>query len=279
MLRLCLCLLPLAFALTTRAEVVVRKAVFSDQQLFWPSLAGNGRPATPRRPAHQPVAVSGAKLEMPAKTSTAGHGETIRLAVLPIDLKDYSESIPCDSCHRLSANGMEFFLENYLRQRMEARFPGQHVELVAPSDPLVAKRLDLMAYLDSLRLPWDKWLSDPGEAVIYRPRDRFTDSGMRRRLDKLGGILGATHLLLPARMHVRVKPVGSNLHTGGLAWGFCLALWNVADGRPEWALDFEENDPAADLDAPLDERLDKTLGMAFEKMPSELLELWATEPH
>jgi hypothetical protein len=271
MLRMCLCLcLPFAFALRTQAEVNVRKAVFSDRQLFWPSLAGHGRPSPVATPTGARPATKGTK---------AGQGEPMRLAVLPIDLKDYSETLPCDSCHRLSANGMEFYLENYLLQRMQARFPGQHVELVAPSDPLVAKRLDLMAYLDSLRLPWDKWLADPGEAVIYRPRDPFTDPVMRRRMDKLGGILGATHLLLPARVHVKVKPVASGLHAGGLEWGFYLVLWNVAKGSPEWSLDYEESESAMDLDASLDGRLDKALGAVFAKLPEELLALWGAEPH
>ncbi len=262
-----------------RAEVSVRKAVFSDRQLFWPSLAGHGRPAMPPpAPDRRAVPVSKPKGEAPGKAAKPGQSEPMRLAVLPIDVKDYSETVPCDSCHRLSANGMEFYLENYLLQRMEARFPGQHVELVAPSDPLVAKRIDLMPYLDSLRLPWDKWLPDPGEAVIYRPRDRFTDPAMRRRMDKLGGILGATHLLLPARVHVKVKPLGSNFHTGGLDWGCFLLLWNVAEARPEWVLDYEESESTVDLDESMDARLDKALGAVFEKIPSELQELWAAEP-
>ncbi|MBW8890158.1 MAG: hypothetical protein JF616_20585 [Fibrobacteres bacterium] len=270
--------LMLLMAFQTQAEISVRKAVFSDRQLFWPALAGHGRPAAaPSAPADRRTsAAQKAKADVPGKT---GQSEPMRLAVLPIDVKDYSETLPCDSCHRLSANGMEFYLENYLRQRMEARFPGQHVELVAPSDPLVAKWVDLMPYLDSLRLPWDKWLSDPGEAVVYRPRDRFTDPPMRRRMDKLGGILGATHLLLPARVHVKVKPMGSNMHLGGLEWGCYLLLWNVAEGRPEWVLDYEESESTVDLDESLDGRLDRALGTVFEKIPAELQELWAAEPH
>jgi hypothetical protein len=282
-LRTCL---PLAFALVlipalnAPADVKVRMAVFSDRQLFWPALAGKGHPAGSLTPAGRKSASSPeVKVEASGKPMNAGQNEVTRLAVLPIDLKDYSESQPCDSCHRLSANGMEFFFENYLRQRMETRFPGQHVDLVAPTDPLVAKRLDLMAYLDSLRLPWEKWLSDPDEAVIYRPRDRFTDPAMRRRMDKLGGILGATHLLLPARMHMKVKPLASNLHAGGLEWGCFLVLWNVSEGRPEWAMQYEESESAVDLDESLEGRLDQALGGAFEKIPGELRDLWAAEPH
>jgi hypothetical protein len=227
-----------AIASPLSASVSVRKAVFSDRQLFWPSLAGKSRPAPSQgKPPHgarpDPAKRSGSAETAPP----AGKSEAIRLAVLPIAIKDYSESLPCDSCHRLSANGMEFFLENYLRARMETRFPGQHVELVAPSDPLMEKRMNLMGYLDSLRLPWAKWLPDSGEAVIFRPSDRYTDAGMRKRLDRLGGMLGATYLLIPARAHARVKPVASNTHTGGLEWGFSLVLWNVPAGstaRTTW---------------------------------------------
>jgi hypothetical protein len=250
----------LAFSLPCLASESVRKAVFSDHQIFWPGLEGKGRPAS--------------KMKGPKP----GKGEAVRLAVLPVEIKEYSESIPCDSCHRLSANGMEFFLENYLNDRMEKRFAGQKVDLVAPSDPLVGKRVDLMAYLDSLKLPWDKWLADSGQEVVYRPRDRFTKPEARKRMDKLGGLLGATHLLLPARVHVQVKPTASNTHTGGLAWGFHLVLWNVAEGGPEWALAYEDSEWNMDLDESLEGRLDKALGAVWDGMPAELQSLWAAEP-
>jgi hypothetical protein len=261
------------------ASVSVRKAVFSDRQLFWPDLMGKGRPAPVQAKAGHAAHADGRKAGATARPSPSGaKAETVRLAVLPIAFKEYSESLPCDSCHRLSANGMEFFLENYLRARMEARFPGQRVELVAPSDPLVEKRVDLMACLDSLRLPWAKWLPDSGEAAVYRPRDRFTDAGARARLDRLGGNLGATHLLIPMRAHARVKPLSSNTHSGGLEWGFSLVLWNVAAGNPEWALEYAESDPAMDLDESLEGRLDKALGAVWESLPAELLSQWAAEP-
>ena len=97
-------------------------------------------------------------------------------------------------------------------------------------------------------------------------------------MDKLGGLLGANYLLLPARVHMRVKPAASNMHMGGLEWGFRLVLWNVAKGSPEWALAYEESDGAMDLDESLEGRLDKALGGAFDKMPAELLALWSAEP-
>jgi hypothetical protein len=215
-----------------------------------------------------------------AKAAAARAGAAaVRIGVLPVNLKDYSESIPCDSCHRLSANGMEFFLENYFKDRMQARFPAQGVDLIAPNAPLLDKRLDLMAYLDSLELPWDKWLADSGQEVVYRPRDRFTKPAARQRLDRLGGLLGATHLLWPARVHVRVTPTASNGHSGGLDWGFDLVLWNVAAGSPEWALRYRERAPSMNLDESLEGRLDKALGTVWDGLPSELTSLWASEPH
>jgi hypothetical protein len=274
-------LLGLIYALVSplAASVTVRKAVFSDRQLFWPALSGKGRPAPSQtKAAHGAHATAGNPGGPGAGVATGGKEVSVRLAVLPIAFKDYSESQPCDSCHRLSANGMEFFLENYLRARMETRFPGQHVELVAPSDPLMDKRVDLMRDLDSLRLPWGKWLADSGENVIYRPKDRYTDAGMRGRLDRLGGMLGATHLLIPMRAFAHVKPISSDTHTGGLAWGFSLVLWNVAAGSPEWALEYNEDEFAMDLDESLEGRLDKALGAVWESLPAELLAQWAAEP-
>lgn len=248
-------------AFGVRAEMTLRKAVFSDRQLFWPGLEGKGRPGTGMN-------------AKPAPASAA----PVKIAVLPVAVKDWSESIPCDSCHRLSPNGMEFFLENWSKDRLQARFPGHAVELIAPSAPLVEKKVNLMAYLDSLVLPWDRWLGDSGEAVIYRPRDRFTSEAARKRLDRLGGLLGATHLLWPTRVKVRLTPTASNMHTGGLAWRFDIMLWNVAAGRPEWAMRFEERTLLTDLDAAMEERLDKTLGAAWDGMPAELAALWSAEP-
>ena len=270
MLRLLipLCLLA-SVAAPLRADILVRKAVFSDHQLFWPALEGKGKPA----------AAGMSKLK-PKPGKAAGKGVApIRIGVLPIAIKDYSESIPCDSCHRLSANGMEFFLENYFKDRLAARFPAAGIDLIAPNAALVEKRLNLMAYLDSLNLPWDKWLADSGQQAVYRPRDRFTAPAARQRLDKLGGMLGAAYLLLPARVHIRVTPLASNMHTGGLEWGFDLVLWNVAAGAPEWAMQYREQDGGMDLDQSLETRLDKALGAAWDGMPAELTSLWASEPH
>ena len=163
--------------------------------------------------------------------------------MLPIRVaaEAWKESIPCDSCHRLSPNGLEFFLENYLAERLRRRFPKQGVELAAPHDPLLkAGQLRLLDYQDSLRLPWDQWFDGYSQGLIYRPRDRMISAEDIRRLDRLGGRLGATHLLLPAKVWMKINPVASNTHTGDMEWGFHLLFWNVAEGRAEWVMALAE---------------------------------------
>jgi hypothetical protein len=271
--------------------VTIRKAVFSDHQFFWPRLEGMAGDAKPTEKAGESAAQKGARKaesgkQTAGKTASKAANDSktipvvppIDIAVLPIRISDYSESMPCDSCHRLSANGMEFFLENWLKDRMHDRFPARRVELIAPNQPLLETKMDLMAYLDSIPLPWGKWLSDSGEQVIYRPHDRFTTAAARKRMDKLGGMLGASYLLLPARAMVRVTPRSTTTHRGGLEWEFDLAFWNVAEGRPEWVMEYAENDPDMDLDESLEARLDKGLIKVWDSMPERLEALWKAEP-
>ena len=232
-------------------------AVFSSRQLFWPELGGPGKSAGRSKVKPLPP----------------------RIGILPLSIRDYQESLPCDSCHRLSANGMEFYLENYLTERVRNRFPGHAVELVAPHFALLTSgKVDLMAYLDSLELPWNRWFDGYQQNLIYRPKDWMTPVATRKRLDKLGGILGMTHLLLPAQARVRVMPKRSDGHEGGLDWGFRLLCWNVAAGRPEWVLDYAGSIPNMDLDESLDKRLDQRLVAAWDSLPRELRALWKQEP-
>lgn len=236
--------------------IQVRNSVFSDRQLFWPELRGKGR--------DQLRAVEGAA--------------PVRIGVMPVRMREYKESLPCDSCHRLSANGMEFFLENYLKDKLQHRFPPYSIELIAPHSPFLRSEPDLLSSLDSLDLPLDRWFADSGQEVIYRPRDRFTRAVDRKRLDGLGGVLGKTHLLLPLNLRMAVTPQASNTHQGGLEWEFALVLWNVAEGVPEWALLFREKTGSMNLDESLAGRLDKALGRAWDRMPGELTALWKAEP-
>ncbi|MDB5106237.1 MAG: hypothetical protein JWP91_3926 [Fibrobacteres bacterium] len=262
-----------SMALAELPNARVRKAVFSDQQLFWPQLQGKAKPEGKSKP-------TGTKSTAGSKAHQAGgEGAPVHIAVLPVQLKDYRESLPCDSCHRLSANGMEFFLENYLKDKIHDRFPNLAVELVAPNQPLLETKVNLLSYMDSLEFPWSRWLPDSEEQVVYRPHDRFTKAATRKRLDRLGGMLGATHLLVPGRMKVSVTPRSSITHEGGLDWGFSLVLWNVAEGAPEWALQFSEENTHMNLDESLDGHLDKALGAAWDGLPGELGSLWNAEPH
>lgn len=259
MLRI-LVLLLVAVPFHAFAESAVQQAVFGTRQLFWPGLAGVGKTAS-----------AGPRGD---KTPRLG------IAILPIRIRDYSESVQCDSCHRLSANGMEFFLENYLDDRMQARFPKLPVELIAPHFALLqSANIDLPSYQDSLQFPFDAWFDGYEQDLIYRPRDRMTPPGTRRRLDRLGGVLGMSHLLAPSGVRVRVTPHGSSTHAGGLEWSFFLVLWNVAEGRPEWALRFSEKVSETDLDRALDPDLDEALKAAWDKLPENLAALWKAEPH
>lgn len=197
---------------------------------------------------------------------------------MPVHIREYRESLPCDSCHRLSANGMEFFLENYLKDKLQHRFPSHAIELIAPHSPYLQSSPDLLVSLDSLNLPFAQWFPDSGQEVIYRPRDRFTRTEDRRRLDALGGNLGKTHLLLPVNLRVKVTPQASHSHQGGLDWEFSLLFWNVAEGVPEWAMQFRDKTASMNLDESLAGRLDKALGKAWDRMPGDLKSLWKAEP-
>lgn len=249
-----------ATAFCESAAVQVDLAVFSDRQSFWPGLAGRAAP-------------------VPKERSMAGLKQAgISLAILPVTLKEYKESLPCDSCHRLSANGMEFFLENWLKDRLHERFPAWSVELVAPSHPLLEGKMELIRFQDSLVFPWARWFPDSTERLVYRPKDRFTPEATRKRMDELGGRLGASHLILPGRMRVSVTPKSSITHEGGLEWGFSLLLWNVAAGAPEWALNYRSRETGMNLDESLEGRLDKALGGAWNELPRSLAALWEAEP-
>ena len=54
--------------------------------------------------------------------------------------------------------------------------------------------MDLIGFQDSLAFPWDRWFPDSAERLVYRPKDRYTAEATRKRMDRLGGLLGATHL-------------------------------------------------------------------------------------
>lgn len=249
----------------------VRLAIFSDQQFFWPGL-------TALQKTH-PSSENASKLSLQENDSVS-KVFSAKLGVLPLEIKSYQESIPCDSCHRLSANGMEFYLENYLKDKLSNRFPKSQVDLVAPHFELLKKgKLDLMAILDSLTLPWSQWFPDSNENLIYRPRDRMLSSDIRKCLDQLGGRLNQDYLLLPTHVDIAITPLFSNTHTGGFSWTFGLVFWNVRQGRVEWALLYNGKARMMDLDQSLDAHLDKALGAAWDGLPAALNRLLSQEPH
>lgn len=279
MLRIFLVLFCAAPVFAETSFLKISKAVFSDRQLFWPGLEGGEEGSGKTKPIIPKP--SGAKASLGPDNGEAKYGgdrAEVRIGILPIRIGEFRESLPCDSCHRLSANGMEFFLENYLKDRLQARFPDLPVELVAPHQPLLQSKVDLLAYLDSLDLPWDRWFGDSEQEVIYRPRDRFTQANARKRMDRLGGMLGSSHLLLPANLKVSTTPRSSITHVGGLEWSFDLVFWNVAQGSPEWAIRYSEKVAHMDLDESLAGRLDQGLGKAWDGLPGKLTALWKAEP-
>ncbi len=229
----------------------IRTALFSNRQFFWPSLTPHDNPIP----------------------------STLHLGVLPIHIQQYRESIPCDSCHRLSANGMEFYLENYWKDKLAGRFPNAQVELLAPHFKLVEnQKLDLMALLDSLPFPWSKWFPDSTESLIYRPRDRMTNTKTRQALDRLGGLLNQDYLLITTGIDISIKPLISNGHTGGFNWKFDLIFWNVRESRVEWAMRYHGKAGFMDLDKSLDSHLDNAMGAMWDGLPRDLQALWTAEP-
>lgn len=266
-IRIPLLALALAFSFVSGQEQVTYKvhtAVFSPDQLFWPGLP---------KPAKKAARKAEPKAAQPGP---------LHLAVLPIRIResDWKESIPCDSCHRLSANGIEFFLENYLAEKLRQRFPGQVVDLVAPHSPfLETAKLNLLDFQDSLGFPWDKWFDGYAHELLYRPREWQASQATRKKLDRLGGLLGASHLLIPAKVWMKIEPLARNVHSGSMEWGFHLVFWNVATGRAEWAMAVSEKALHTDLDKPLDGRLDKALVETWKRMPDALAALWKAEPY
>lgn len=238
----------------------VRLAIFSKEQFFWPTLSRT-------------------------KSSTkSAQIDSQKIGVLPLQISNYSETISCDSCHRLSANGMEFYFENYLKDKLANRFKNTTVELIAPHFYLVEnQKINLMNYLGSLQYPWQEWFGTDGDSlenpsVIFREKDRWLSPVVKKKIDTLGGLLNYEYLLIPTAIEIHVAPIMSNVHTGYLQWKFALVFWNVRQGRPEWALKYSGKSGLVDLDQSLDSHLDKALGAAWDGLPRQLKQIWTAEP-
>jgi hypothetical protein len=231
-------------------------AVFSDQQTLWhiSSKTGSGK-------------VPGSRTAKPS------------VGVLPVNAKDYHESIPCDSCHRLSPQGVRFALENYFLRLMDSLISGGEVRLLAPHHELVSgHKVKLLESVDSLAFPFEKWFDGFNDPLIYRPGDRYTPRELKERLNRLGGTLGLSHLLIPTGLQTNIFPKRSNDHVGKLEFSFYLVFWNVSLAYPEWVLFFREKTKKVDLDDPLKKYLDKGLFKRLQRLPEELKKLMAKEP-
>ena len=235
-----------------RSTVKVNIAVFSEQQAFW---------------------------TRENSSDTARSVKDLSIGILPLNAGDYSERIPCDSCHWLSPNGIQFAVENYLREAAAAISPAGRVELVAPQDEMVAgHKIDLINTGKGIEFPFEKWFDGYHDALIYRVRDRFTPGSVKEKLNKLGGTLGFSHLLVPSGFHMRVDPVRSNAHRGKMDYRFYLVFWNVALACPEWVLYYSEKTKKGNLDAQLKQYFDRSLLPALKDIPKKVRELRAREP-
>ncbi|MBF0431762.1 MAG: hypothetical protein HQK83_10815 [Fibrobacteria bacterium] len=206
----------------------------------------------------------------------------LSVGIPPVIASNYSESIPCDSCHWLSANGIQFRMENYLRSLIKNNMKYATTELIVPHGDLEkgnkVSPLKIMTLLDTLPLPYDKWFDSYTSPVIYRPGDRYTPKQLKQILNTLGGPLGHTHLLFVHKLSVKVFPKRSNIHQGKLHIGFYLIFWNVGLSYPEWIVSFRLETAKTDLDAPLEGLLDKHLANYLQKIPKQLKNLNAREP-
>ncbi len=229
-------------------------AVFSEQQTLWPALT------------HKKNALM---------------EDSLQIGIMPLQIKDYQESKPCDSCHRLSANGLEFFLENYWLNKMQSLLPKSQVQLIAPQNYLLQSKagFSLDTLLDSLNFPVEKWFYGFQEDFIYRSHDAITPMLLKEKLNRIGGALGLTHLLLPFKAWVRVYPLISDGHTGGLSYAYFVLLWNVREGHLEWVFKVNENISLMDLDTDLTNRMDQNVLPYFKSIPKKLVDLWSQEAH
>ena len=224
-------------------------AIFSKRQIFWPAM------------------------------DSAWKADSARIGVLPVYLESYQESRPCDSCNRLSEDGMEFFLDNALRRILDTAFSGSEVQLVGPHwDLLKSRKVVLPALLDSLKLPWEQWLGDDLEPLIYRTREAMASLADKTRLDKAASALGFSHVFVVKVFKVSVFPMSRNTHFGSMDWEWKGALYNAREGRFEWALRFSQSLKAADLDKDLEPLLSGELIPALRDLPSKLSDLLRQEP-
>jgi len=243
-------------SLYAKAGIQMNTAVFSSQQAFWKQQETEAR----------------------IRNFTSGAKETT-IGIMPVDTGDYSESLPCDSCRWLSATGVRFSLENYLLKAVNQIAPASKIQLIIPQGEVVSGyKIDLLGVIDSLDFPLDRWFDGFRDGLIYRLRDKITPREIKEKLNRLGGTLGFTHLLIPYRFRMRVFPVRSSSHTGKMEYSFYLIFWNVSLAYPEWVLFYSEKTKRVDLDVPLKSYLDRSLLTWLKAIPEKVRELQSKEP-
>jgi len=162
------------------------------------------------------------------------------ISVLPVYILEYQESKPCDSCHWLSQNGLEFVMDNYLLKLATSLSAHSSVKLIHPEEQFVqANHLDLEPLLNRSKWPWFKVFYHFKEDFLFRKKDSFTPKQTKIALDQIGGKLGARYLLFSKDFKMKVYPLSSNGHTGKLQFQFYLVFWNVELSYPEWIVFFK----------------------------------------
>ena len=241
-------------SLYAKAGIQINTAVFSSQQAFW-------------------------KQKKTLTQSFTREEKETTIGIMPVNTGEYSETISCDSCRWLSANGVQFALENYLLKIVTQIAPASKIQLLIPQGEVISGyKIDLLKVLDSLDFPLDRWFDGFRDELIYRPRDKTTPREIKEKLNRLGGTLGFTHLLIPFGFRMRVFPVRSNSRKGKMEYSFCLIFWNVPLAYPEWVLFYSEKTKRVDLNVPLKNYLDRSLLTWLKVIPEKVRELQSQEP-
>ncbi len=213
--------------------------------------------------------------ESPPSDSTV---TPLRIAVLPVIVTDFFEKPICDSCDRLTPNVLEFFLPAWHREIL-SQWSHSGAFVISPEDPLLQADTIWINRGRAFGLPWRTWFEPADQALIYRPRDRFTPDSVKSRLSSLGGKLGATHLFLIDSIQVEMRSWSRGSHHGSSRLSYQAVFWNVVKSQPEWALRLTTRQSWwSDLNAPLEPRLEPDWCRFQQDLPRRLRALLASEP-
>ncbi len=246
-------LLFLLKAATLQAAPKIKRytAVFSDSQAYWQTKSSESTPSVP----------------------------PLSIGILPINTSNTIEERPCDSCHRLTPNGLQFFLENYLLEQVSQQTSPIPVRLITPHSELVTgTKTPLLPLVDSLTFPLNQWFDGYEQTLIYRPRDRYTSTKTKKMLSKIGGTLGYSHLIIPTQFQMKVKPRFFSKFVGRLDYHFVIIFWNVKLSTPEWVIYYHEINPKTNLNHSLKKSLDKNLFTWIKNLPYKVKHLREQEP-